>query len=79
MPDAFDGLTIPHRSEKATDDAAEPETTDRDSDIPAADDSGHVETAYARKAGSSADIDGTHHHAIAPGEGEGTGIGESGG
>jgi hypothetical protein len=64
VPDVFAGNAMPDPSEK-------PELGD-DSDT-------HVETAFAQGAGSSADTDGTHHDGAAPGEGEGTGIGESGG
>jgi hypothetical protein len=67
VPDATESDTIPDPSEQPADEDT------------ATDDRVHVETAYARRAGSPADIDGTHHHAAAPGEGEGTGIGESGG
>ena len=75
MPDAFEGNTNP-------DPGLAPKT---DGGVVAAEEGlpsatpKKVETAYARGAGSSADVDGTHHHAAAPGEGEGTGIGESGG
>ena len=75
MPDVFEGNTIP-------DPGLAPETDESglsaEKGLPSAAPK-KIETAYARGAGSSADVDGTQHHAAAPGEGEGTGIGESGG
>ena len=74
MPDVFEGNTLP-------DPGLAPETDDSvvsaEQGLPSV--PKKIETAYARGAGNSADVDGTHHHAAAPGEGEGTGIGESGG
>jgi hypothetical protein len=76
VPDVFEGNTIPDPSEK-------PETDGPPADDPAEGGPSrgpvHVETAYARGIGSSAAVDGAHHDATPPGEGEGTGIGESGG
>ncbi|MCU1677758.1 MAG: hypothetical protein JWM93_2516 [Frankiales bacterium] len=77
MPDVSEGNTIPDPSEM-------PETADPAADAPTREGGPsrgpmHVETAYARGVGSSSDVDGTHHDATPPGEGEGTGIGESGG
>ncbi len=78
MPDVFEGNSIPDPSVQPETDAA---TADQAPDDEGGPSRGpvHVETAYARGVGSSADVDGSHHDAAPPGEGEGTGIGESAG
>jgi hypothetical protein len=74
VPDVYEGNTIPDPSEEHERPASIPSADEDPSPGPV-----HVDTAYADGVGGSADPDGTRHDGAAPGEGEGTGIGESGG